>query len=87
VIHFDRPDVAYRDDLYAAVNAALQRRPDLSFDVVGVSPTGRPAGSVKQNVDSVVRSLADMGVSGERIRPSATTRADVRDEEVRLYVR
>ena len=87
VIHFDRPDVAYRDDLNAAVTAARQRRPDIGFDVVGVSPPGRPPESLRRNVDSVVRSLADMGVAGDRIRPSATTRADVQDEEVRLYVR
>ncbi len=87
VIHFDQPDVPYRDDLQAAVNAARQRRPDISFDVVGVSPPGRPTESLRRNVDSVVRSLAGMGIPGNRIRPSATTRADVQDEEVRLYVR
>src|SRR6266851_8101294 len=39
-IRCDRSDVPYEEALYGAVNQALDRRPDVAFDVVAVTPPG-----------------------------------------------
>jgi hypothetical protein len=89
-IHFDRPDVAYEEQLFGAVNEALQRRPDVAFDVVAVSPPGAPASSAnasKRNIESVVQSLTSMGLPPDRLRLSARTLLDASGNEVRIYPR
>jgi hypothetical protein len=89
-IRFDRPDVAYEEQLFGAVNEALERRPDVAFDVVAVSPPGAPASSAstsKRNIESVVQSLTSMGLPPDRLRLSARTLADASGNEVRIYPR
>ncbi len=39
VVRFDRPNVDYQQILYAALNQALQARPNANFQVVAVAPT------------------------------------------------
>jgi hypothetical protein len=89
-IRFDRPDVAYEEQLFGAVNEALERRPDVAFDVVAVSPPGAPASSAsasKRNIESVVQSLTSMGLPPDRLRLSARTLVDASGNEVRIYPR
>jgi hypothetical protein len=89
-IRFDRPNVAYEEQLFGAVNEALERRPDVAFDVVAVSPPGAPASSAtasKRNIESVVQSLTSMGLPPDRLRLSARTLADAGGNEVRIYPR
>jgi hypothetical protein len=89
-IRFDRPNVAYEEQLFGAVNEALERRPDVAFDVVAVSPPGAPASSAtasKRNIESVVQSLTSMGLPPDRLRLSARTLADAAGNEVRIYPR
>lgn len=89
-IRFDRPDVAYEEQLYGALNQALERRPDLALDVVAVSPLGTASSSAaasKRNIESVVQSLTSMGLPADRIRLSARTLADASGNEVRIYPR
>jgi hypothetical protein len=89
-IRFDRPDVAYQQELYGALTEALQRRPDLALDVVAVSPPGQPgasAAAAKRNVENVVDTLAQMGLPPDRIRLSARTLADATGNEIRIYPR
>jgi len=89
-IRFDRPDVAYEEQLFGAVNQALERRPDVAFDVVAISPPGATASSVtasKRNIENVVQSLTSMGLPADRIRLSARTLADASGNEVRIYPR
>jgi hypothetical protein len=90
-VHFPRPDAPFEQPLTAAVRQALQRRPDLGFDIVAVSPPGTDAATAstaaKRNMAGVVRTLAGMGVTPERLRLSATMDAAARDDEVRLYPR
>jgi hypothetical protein len=89
-IHFDRPDVPYEEALYGAVNQALERRPDVAFDVVAVTPPGAAPGNAtasKRNIESVVQSLTSMGLPADRIRLSARTLADASGNEVRIYPR
>ena len=94
VIRFDRPNVAYQQALYAAVNKALQRRPQAGFDLVAVAAAnGSPAqvtvaaNKAKRNAESVLRSLSEMGLPLQRVRLSAITSAQARSNEVHLYVR
>jgi hypothetical protein len=91
-IRFDRPDVAFAQPLYEAVNAALKKRPNAVFDIVAVSPPGAAGGAYaastsEQNVEQVVQSLTGMGLPPARLHLSAETREDVGVDEVRIYVR
>jgi hypothetical protein len=89
-IRFDRPDVPYEEQLFGAVNQALERRPDVAFDVVAVSPPGASRASAtasKRNIESVVQSLTSMGLPADRIRLSARTLVDASGNEVRIYPR
>jgi len=95
VIRFDRPNVAYQQALYSAVNKALQRRPQAGFDLVAVaaSANASPAqvtvasNKAKRNAESVLRSLSEMGLPLQRVRLSAITSSQAQNNEVHLYVR
>jgi hypothetical protein len=94
VIRFDRDDVPYQQALYNAVSRALERRPNVSFDLVAVSPrSGTPAQvalnstAAKRHAEDVLRSLADMGLPPNRIKLSATSNEDAESNEVHIYVR
>jgi hypothetical protein len=89
-IRFDRPNVDYEEQLFGAVNEAIERRPDVAFDIVAVSPPGAPASSAsasKRNIESVVQSLTSMGLPPDRLRLSARTLVDASGNEVRIYPR
>jgi len=87
-IRFDRPGIAYQQQLYHAVSEALAKRPDLSFDIVAVSPPGHaPGAAAERNVESVVKSLTGMGLPADRFRLSAATLPDAAGDEVRIYPR
>jgi hypothetical protein len=94
IVRFRRPKVPYEKELYTAVRRALERRPDVVFDLVAIAPQpGDPAQITlhsevsKRNAESVFRTLTDMGLPAERVSLSATTNAVVQSDEVRLYVR
>ncbi len=94
VIRFDRPNVDYEQALYSAVSRALARRPQAGFDLVAVaSRRGTPAkvtlnsNKAKRNAESVLRSLANMGLPLDRVRLSAMTQDTAESNEVHLYVR
>ena len=94
VIRFDRPNVAYQQALYSAIDKALQRRPQSGFDLVAVAAAnGSPAqvtvasNKAKRNAESVLRSLSEMGLPLQRVRLSAITSTRARTNEVHLYVR
>ncbi len=93
-IRFDKPNVNYEGALYAAVKSALDRRPDASFDIVAVSPTGASAGqnalgvaTAQRNAEQVLRSLNNMGLPAGRVHLSSATSAATRDAEVQVFVR
>tara|TARA_A100001037_G_scaffold133660_1_gene121236 strand:- start:492 stop:1685 length:1194 start_codon:yes stop_codon:yes gene_type:complete len=94
VIRFDRPKVQYEQPLYNAVSRALQRRPNAMFDLVAVAPNrgnsarvALAASSSKKNVETVLRSLSDMGLPLDRVRLSALSSNTAQTNEVHLYVR
>jgi len=94
VIRFDRANVSYEEPLYTAVSRAIERRPNAEFDLVAVTPgRGSPAqvslntDASKRNAESVLRSLADMGLPLDRVRLSAMTSTGADSNEVHVYVR
>jgi hypothetical protein len=94
VIRFDRPDVDYQQVLYAALNQALQSRPNAGFQVVAVAPTRGNAASVqiaqtaaRRYAEQVMRSMTDMGVPATRMGVASATDAGVTNSEVRVFVR
>ncbi|MGE0748553.1 MAG: hypothetical protein AB7K86_25045 [Rhodospirillales bacterium] len=94
VIRFDRANVSYEEPLYTAVSRAIERRPSAEFDLVAVTPgRGSPAqvslntDASKRNAESVLRSLADMGLPLDRVRLSAMTSTGADSNEVHVYVR
>ena len=93
-IRFDKPNVNYEGALYAAVKAAMDRRPDASFDVVAVAPSGATPGqdalngsAARRSAEQVVRSLTNFGLPADRVRVSSTSRPKGRVGEVQVFVR
>jgi hypothetical protein len=93
-IRFYRLNVPYEEALYIAVSRALERRPDVVFDLVAVAPQLDDPSQIalhsqasKRNAEDVFRSLTSMGVPAERVSLSATTNATAQSNEVRIYVR
>ena len=94
VIRFDHPNVDYQQILYAALNQALQARPNADFQVVDVAPTRGNAASVqiaqttaRRHAQEVMRSMSDMGVPATRLGVASATDPGAADSEVRVFVR
>ena len=94
VIRFDQPNVDYQQVLYAALNQALQARPNAGFQVVAVAPTKGNAASVqiaqtaaKRHAQEVMRSMTDMGVPATRLGVASATDPGAANSEVRVFVR
>jgi hypothetical protein len=94
VIKFDRPDIDYQQQLYAALNQALQSRPSAGFEVVAVSPSKGNIAAVqiaqttaRRHAQDVMRSMTDMGVPASRLGVASTTDAAASTSEVRIFVR
>ena len=94
MIRFDRPKVEFEQALYTATSEALQRYPNVSFEVVAVAPQGRnPAqGSLatsdaQSNAQNVVRSMTQMGIPGNRIKVSSTRSPMAQSPEVHVFLR
>ena len=94
VIRFDQPNVDYQQILYAALNQALQSRPNAGFQVVAVSPTRGNAASVQiaqttaaRYAQQVMRSMTSMGVPATRMAVGSATDPGAANSEVRVFVR
>lgn len=94
VIRFERSDVDYDQELFTAVNRALERRPTAAFDLVAVAPGLGNAAQValagnksRRNAEGVLRSLTSMGLPADRVSLSATTNPNAQISEVHIYVR
>ena len=93
-IKFDRPDVAYEEPVYLAVNEALKRYPNARFDLVAVTPTQGNAAQVaiestkaRRNAEKVLRTLTQMGLPHERIDLSYDKSPQAGTNEVHLLVK
>ncbi|PJB73144.1 MAG: hypothetical protein CO093_01310 [Alphaproteobacteria bacterium CG_4_9_14_3_um_filter_47_13] len=93
-IRFDRPDVAYQQPVYMAVNEALARYPNARFELVAVHPSTGNAAEVaiestraRRNAERVLRSLTEMGLSLDHVDLSYMPSGEATTNEVHLYVR
>jgi len=94
VIRFDQPNVDYQQILYAALNQALQNRPNAGFEVIAISPTRGNAASVQiaqttaaRYAQDVMRSMTNMGVPATRMAVGSATDPGASGNEVRVFVR
>lgn len=94
VIRFDRDHVEFRQALYTAISAALDRRPSSVFDLIAVAPNqGSPAevalntNASKRNAERVLQALTEMGLPSNRVTLSSTTTPSVVSNEVHIYIR
>lgn len=93
-IRFDKPDVNYEQPIYMAVNEALQRYPNATFELVAVHPANGNAAETaiestraRRNAEKVLRTLTQMGLDLERVNLSYSQSADARTSEVHLFIR
>lgn len=93
-IRFDRANVDYEQPVYMAVNEALNRYPNATFDLIAVTPTEGNAAEVaiestraRRNAEKVLRTLTQMGLSLDRINLSYSQSAEAKSNEVHLFIR
>lgn len=93
-IRMDRADQDYRGAVAEAVQAAQQRKADVSFDVQALVPTraapaeqDRRIAEASRDALDVARVIGAAGVSGERLRLGLLGDAGTPAREVRIYVR
>ncbi len=93
-IRFDDANVDYEQPVYMAVSEALERYPQARFELIAVHPTAGNAAQVaiestraRRNAEKVLRTLTQMGLPLDRIDLSYTPSADVRSNEVHLFIR
>lgn len=79
----------YEQPLYQAMKTSLERRPDVRFDVVAVTPANSSLGEYEalSNAKDVVASMKKMGMPADRVSLSKVQNASVTKPEVRLYVK
>jgi hypothetical protein len=86
-IKFDRPNMAYKDALSSAVSAALRRKPDATFDVVGVmAPRSNPDDNLARTT-AVAQTMTTLGVNASRVRLMTGISPAVSTPEVRIFAR
>jgi hypothetical protein len=92
VIRFDRPNPPYQQQVYSAVADALDRRPDVGFELMAVAPAragsaGTATVQARRNAEAVMRALAEMGLGADRVALSQSTAADTDVNEVHVFLR
>ncbi len=86
-IKFDRPNVTYREALAQAISTARKRKPDSTFDVVGVAAGRAVVPEATANATSVVNTLTSLGVDPIKIRVFNAASQSIQAHEVRIYAR
>ncbi len=91
IIRFDRKDLGYEPALYQTAKKALERKPDVEFEIVAVIPVknGAPLAinEARKNADGVRMALINMGFPDERLLVTETENNNIEISEVRLFVR
>jgi hypothetical protein len=86
-IKFDRANVSYRDALAQAVSTAKRRKPDATFDVIGVAAGPSITADSTARAQEVANTLATLGVDTTKIRIFSAAGAGQRFSEVRIHAR
>lgn len=94
IIRFNQTRVFYEQQLFKAVSAAVQTKPNVIFDVVSFIPKSN-GDALQSDVDSaakaqserVVSSLKKMGIISKNIYTSKEHDPAIRDHEIQIFVR
>ena len=88
-IRFDKRKVAYEQTLYKAVKRAVDKKNNVRFDVVGITPLrGTVSGAdAKSSADAVARSIINMGVPASRVNVVTATSSNAQNVEVKVFVK
>ena len=90
VAKFNKENVRYKEALKRAVNSARNKKPNVMFEVVAVSPANGKqlsSGSAKNNATKIFQDMVNMGVSADNIALAARTSAEANSSEVHIYVK
>jgi hypothetical protein len=94
VVRFDRPNPVFEQSLYAAATRALEVRPQVSFDVVGIAAGGdqgarsaTATAEARRQAEQVMRVLVEMGMPAQRVRMSTRSDATLTANEVHVLAR
>ena len=89
IIRFSEPDVAFEDPLARAVGAALERKAEVAFDLLALTPAseGTDGSAILPNIERVFRVIIAMGVPAGRIALWSITSSEITAPEIRLFVR
>lgn len=86
VAKFNKASVDYKSGLKQAVSSALNKKPNVVFDVVAVSSATGSSAIAKNNASQIFQDMIDMGVSAANINLSAKTGTG-NSSEVQVFVR
>lgn len=94
VVRFDRPNPAFEQSLYAAATRALEVRPQVAFEVVGIAAGGDQGArsatattEARRQAEQVMRALVEMGMPAQRVRISTRSDATLTANEVHVLAR
>ena len=90
----DEGTVDYEQDLYKALSTALEKKSNVVFDVVAMSPISGSsatdtlsASKVRKRAEDVFRTMVQMGMPAGKITLSSKKSGDIDGNQVRVYVR
>jgi hypothetical protein len=94
VIRFTQSNVDYEKALSEAVKRAVERKPNLAFDLVAVTPRASTADEMADLTNqahaeaaAVMKSLSNLGIGSERVSIMTWTGQPTDVNEIRLYIR
>ena len=90
VAKFNKQDVRFQDGLKQAVSHAIQKKPNVMFEVVSVSPargSQLTKNNAQNNAAMVFQEMINMGVGADKISLSARTSNTATASEVHVYVK
>jgi hypothetical protein len=94
VIRFPDSSVDYQSSLAEAVRRAKERKPNLAFDLVALTPPAQSADDLvdaakeaQDRAQGVVNSLGGMGIPADRVNIVTWTGQASGTDEIRLYIR
>ena len=89
-VKFNRDNVNYEDGLEQVVSSAIDRKPNVFFDVVAISPMNGSTASknmAQKKATAIFQDMINMGVSAEKISISSRSSAEASSAEVQIFVR
>jgi hypothetical protein len=87
VFHLDRDDTGYEAALRNAIMQALERKPDMIFDLYTVTGSAEDDVKAQDRADDVRRILRSMNVADDHINLTTIRQPEATPPEVRIYIR